>query len=433
MAFEIITGPRLNIVGRGAAWGSTPIAGVSDELTGDKFSTRLPIGNLYNGAPAIPGEFWSTVTAGSATHTLIVAANLLACGDGEQATAVGWTGSAAGVTVATSATHAYRGAKSLLVTNGTGGTGYGYQQVTVQAGEPLKIDCAVGYQSAGITSSIEIVDPRGYYLNSTGTWQLARSQVVLGGAAFVAAALSFTAPTLSEAGDSSVVLEVRLHADGTAGGTAYGEMQLAPTVDFIGLFGHNIPSSATVIVKGYLDGDDASPATLATWASPRAPIGWYPSASVWGYGLYTLTLSWPVQRPTTSTTLTGSYIGELVLGKRLAFLQGPDYPVSVEWQHRQARSETPSGSSYALTRAYHPLRRVTMPLDLRETSRAQVRDSMLIASRFGADRCVLVPTEADSDLCILGRLRETATFARKGITTTACEIEVLEDALPTMA
>jgi hypothetical protein len=424
--FEIVAGPHYNAVGRGSTYGSTPLGPVTASY--GTLSTAFPLSSLYDG---LASEYarWTDYRN---VYSFDVAVNLLRNGDGEEATAVGWTGVSA--TVVTSATHVYKGAKSLKVTNTVSGvTGYAYQRVTVQAGAALALTYGIGWPTgaAPAYARIAIFDPRrAMYLSALGVWSNSETYIASSGSAdfSMAGTFEFSAPSVTDWGDVIGELEVRLFAKPVSG-TAdyYYEALLSPRLDFIGLFGHNFPSNAQITLTSYSDWWALGTGTVrATLASVLSPVAWYCCPSPLAYPFYRV----QVVYPNGSTPRSLPYIGEFVLAKRTAFEDNPDYPLALEQRWLQSRTPTPGGVLWSTPLGGHGPRTASMPFDLSSAGRQQMRDYVQRMTRGGLDRCVLVPTEVDAEVCALGRIGESGTYGYVNFARTSFELTFSEDALP---
>jgi len=426
MASEIIAGPFFNAVGRGAAYGATPSGPVAAVAGAGTPSTGFGLSALYDGLQSSYFR-WSDLLG---AYSLDLGLNVIDVGDGELASLSGeW--SVSGATVATSGTHAYKGSRSLKVTNTVGGAaGYAYQREKVQAGMTLVLTYAIGWRTAGNARLAVFDTRRARYLTNAGAWSDSLAYVASNAAADFSSAgsLTFTAPSVVEWGGRTGELEVRLYSDPGAGtGDVYGEVLLSPMIDFVGIFGHNIPSNATITLSSYADWWHGGVATVrGTFDAVLSPVAWYAAKTPFTFPFGRLTIT----MPNGSTARSAPFIGELVLGQRLALLDPIEYGFSLEQRYSQSRRVTSGGVTWATALGGNGSRKLSAPFDLSLPGRQQMRDYVQLMNRGGIDRCVLLTNEIDSEFCALGRIAETGTYGYHAFSLTSFELGFEEDAFP---
>lgn len=419
MAVEVIAGPLYNALGRGVAYGATPSGPVS-LWGGGTARTSFGLSGLWDGIPASPmimNEVYST-------YYLDIGVNLVQCGDGEQATAVGWTGSAA--TVATSATLAYKGAKSLYVSS-SAAAGYASQVISVQAGEALGYHVAL----AGETAKLVIYDRNTCrYLAPGGTWQTGFIAVFSGtSASFTSATGTFTAPTASEWWAPMGDLEIKVYpSEDMLGGACYAEVLVYPLINFVGLFGHNVPPATTMSLTSYANWWHGGTATVvASSTTQRRPVAWISTAGDLAAPFYRFALVTAGGDPFESAW----WGGELVLGRRRPLSVGADYPARIEMVHPQLRATTRGGTTWSVAAARYPTRQLILPFEVGSAAALELQDLALM-TRGGQTPVVILPTDTHPNVCILGRTSERQTYSLLNFARQAAELVVSEEAFPSV-
>jgi hypothetical protein len=418
--FKILTGPLMNLVGRGAAYGSGPTAGLAAHQTVDSL---FPISNVRDGKPASPTK-WAAIQTDFGFQC---AANLLVNGDFEQGT-TGWTAVGVTHTSETGVGNYHKGSKSAKLVSGVGGGGFIVQDVTVQAGEYLQLWAAA--KSDGLNGawvSLRCLDTF-KDLNGAGQWVAAGTTCMSKIAATMGAftPVTFRAPTLAETGKATVTLEVILQL-AAAGQTAYfDEVLLVPGFNFFGVFGHNLsPGGTSRVYTGGADYWHSPSYTSALEASSLA------GQVVFAYSptmIYSPFLAW---RGNPSVQLVPPGVGEVVIGQAVELGQNPDYPVAFEYQEPNVRFRSSAGTQWVLPRGGHPLRKATLSFAyLSEADYLQARDVLFGMSRGGAYPLVLIPTETDPGTAMYGRLEDSTTFRRDAFAKRMAEFIVQEEALP---
>ena len=419
MPIEVISGPHYNAVGRGMAYGATPTAAVT--LYGGLTAlASWPVEALYDGIPASP--MGSSAEYG--TYYFDISLNMIPCGDGEQASAVGWSTTAC--SIATSATNVFKGAKSLSLWS-SAGAGRGYLTIQVQAGDRLGYHVALGYVSAPDTAKLVVYDPQlGRWLAADGSWSAVFTAAFESSetAAFESKKATFTVPSVSEWLTPAGELEVSIYpSDSGGGGNCFAELVLYPMVDFLGLFGHNLPAAAAVSLTSYADWWHGGAATVeASWSSPQRPVAWLPIGTPLAHPFYRLTIAAsPFQL----------WCGELVLGRRSTLSAYSEYSPRLEIVHPQVRNVSRGGSGWAQAAARYPIRSLSLPFDVDSAAAAEMQD-LGAMTRGGQTPIVLLPGDTHPDVCMLGRIQERQSFAMPNFLRQTTELFVVEEAFPSL-
>jgi len=428
--FKILSGPRLNLLGRGAPYGSSGQYGVISDPTAD---ANYPIANLYDGRPANPCR----LTAAALGQSITFSNNLIPNGDFEQGI-TGWTAVSATPTSESGAGNFHKGSKSLkLVTSAPNG----YAQpadVIVQAGEYFQVWAAAksdGNSSASVrVRCLETARD----LKSDGTWDALGTNVMTktGNTMTAFTPVAFRAPSFVELGQATATLRVMLIGSANAMTLYFDEVLLVPGFNFIGVFGHGWPASSGL----YVDDSGASYWHSPSWSG--ALVGTAGNAALvrqsagvqagsMQYSPFPRVNIAPGGSLATILSPLVPWVGELVVGQTRDLGRNPDYPFSIENRAPNVRYATAAGSQWALPRGASPLRRVTMSVAYHSDADYQAdRDAIYGMSLGGAYPLILIPTETDASEAIYGRLEDSASFQRVGYGERRVEYVLQEDALP---
>jgi hypothetical protein len=410
MAFQFLAGEHFNHLSRALQVTPNPAA-----------DSAFPVGGLSDGRANIPFRF----SAEQADSTIQV--DLSAIPDPSfEAGVAGWV--ADGGTLTQDGAQHYSGTYSAKLTS-TGVAQY-YYEFDAVPGETRRLSWALFGSGAAAAAIVWIYNPRTKkYLQANGTW--GAFFAALGtqtAAAWATGGLTYTVEPFSSTLEVTTRLRVYLRL--SAAGTVYfDDIVDVPGVSWASIHGHDLTPAVVPTIQ-YSDG----PSPWATAVTPtlrrRACYGTF---AVQYYRYWRLLLSGGA--PLLSTPAPpGPYIGEFVLGQYGSLLTPPDYPLTIEVDEAQVRSSTPQGAEHVYSRGGAERYRLTMPFVWTSDAKyQQARDQIYIVSRGGKHPLVVVPTETDPDLCILGRGRATLTPARTAYNRREGEIEVLEDPLPLMA
>ena len=247
MAFKYLTGPNINNVSRGQAYGATPTGPI---LCSASLDASYPLANLYNTISTLPVRLAAATTGAYFTFSN----NLLVNGDMEQGSTApvpGWTNYGT-ATLSIDATYPHKGSKALKIITGAQWTG-AYQTVTVRAGEYLQLWAAA--RSDGTNDAYIILRclETSQDLNSSGVWAaIGTANVMLKTAATMAAftPVTFRAPTFAELGKATCTLQVILLGEGNGMTLYFDEVLLVPGIDALTVHGHGFDASTGVALFG---------------------------------------------------------------------------------------------------------------------------------------------------------------------------------------
>jgi len=383
MAFRFAAGAKVNHLAR------VPAAQIGSSPAGDAFFGASFLGDQRCDAPFR----FSSIAADSYVN---VDLNLVTNGDAELGNATGWTSN--GGTLTADAVTKNNGTYGLKLTNGAAGEYY--QDVTVRAGEAMKLEWALFGGGGAIAAAIRLQNRQtGKYLQPGGTWSTAidiDSQTTAawkpGGAG--TSTLQFTVESFATCMKDQVTLRlaIRLSASGTV---YFDDISLYPATDFCGVFGHNIDAVLAPELRSGISG-----ATLESSFSfaVRQPL-FFAVASSPIYQRY-------LRLKLTGTPVVQTWIGEWLLGQLSSFQRNSSGPAKIAYARRQVRYEMRSGMLVAAAIGPEPVRTVTLPFQHELLAQwQQLRDELFRRASGGVFPALIVPTEAESELCFFGTLQ----------------------------
>lgn len=211
---------------------------------------------------------------------------------------------------------------------------------------------------------------------------------------------------------------------GTYDSTSYvwvSDPGLTASQDFVALVGHNIPDNATVTWSDGTNTRVIVPARPSVYATGTASIerNW------------TLTITVPTN---TAAFTSAPYIGELWAGRLIDLTACPGYPFDIKEEDLgQVRLEGGLGRESVFTEMEYPNR--SFKLRFKTTNDAQyedARDTLLRASRYGADPIILAPVDALEGAGTIwhGRIGQDVTFSRTTLTKRTFDVDLRESPFP---
>ncbi len=412
-----------NFVGMGVPYGTAPTPAVSSLFPAA--DPAYPIAALFDKATS-PVFKWAALEN---AYVLDVSTNVVPDGDGSQATVpADWV-----VTGGTLTRFVGIGVDPhhYLLSLQPDAPGLGAVSarcdVTVPAGTYWQFAAHVCGGSAGRVGRIAVIDlERGgtYYLAADGTWstspmwlastdQRPWTEVVVE---------EFRVPTFAEWGRRSgklrILFESPAHAT-DSGDVDMDEVLLFPTkLDVVAFVGHNFPSDSILRVLSFGDRWWGGPGTYH-WETEavgamRQPIGWVcqPEAPI-----TSPCLRLTVQLPNGGIASRYPQIGELFLGRTIAFPRSVRPGWRTEWKEDQPRQQTRGGLWTTRSQQYPP-RRIPISMDLDGESASlewpSLRDDVMIASGMGVDPSLLLPArDTEPDWCLYGNFADSLQLVRK--------------------
>lgn len=402
MSFHVVAGRYANHLERALSVTMTPSA-----------DAAYPVGGLYDRRSSYPAKF------GSIAADSTIVADLCALSDPSFEVGVSsWT--AASGTLDRSNAQANTGTYSARFV----AAGSWYRDFTARAGEVRQISAAL-YGGGGAVASIVRLYcvETGHYLQAGGaSWAAASADLFSRTtASWATSTQAYTVEPLGTTLTDTVTL--RVYVVQTGAGTTYRDDVVdIPGTTWASVHGHNLSAAVVPVV-------DSSPDNSA-WTTRLTPTlrrdCFYGSFAVQYVRYWRLKLG--------GTPGAVPWLGEFVLGQYESLTCAPDYPVSIEYLEPEVRQMTAQGGQYVYGRGGGPARRLGMVFRFRnDTEFQQVRDTFFRGSRAGAWPLVVVPTETDPDVCILGRTQEGLLTSRISYAIRTGELEVVEEPLPLMA
>lgn len=431
MSFNHLSGPLLNLVGRGAVYGASKSGPVILGL--GSADAAYPLANVYNGVPALPFRL-SAVSTGT---YVAFSNNLIYNGDFEQTGLTGWTATSATLTSETGAGYFHKGAASMKVVASGANGGAVADTVLAQAGEYFQVWAALrgdGTNNARVT--VRCLDTN-QDLSSAGAWSPVGTFAMTRSTATMAALtpVTFQVPSFATLGRSTARLQVRVTA--AAASTFYvDEVLLVPAIDFVGIFGHGFDASSGVSL---------ATSGASYWHSPSFSIAFGAAANVLCarqtpalvhssrvYDPFPGVFFYPGGAYGTYATIAAPWIGELVVGQTRTLPRSPQSIVLAPQFRGQQRGATSGGSTAVYNANAFAAREVRLALQTGSLDELRGFESEILGmSDGGRYPTVLLPQGLDAGTAIYGRVEPGLSFAVTdllGYSTT--EVVVTEEPLP---
>lgn len=387
--------PRaLNLLSRGTTTLSTGSA-----------ASGYPLTYLYDGKPSVP-----LVLAAAGNFTVDVDGDLLqgigACETFSGGVATGWTNGSTGTGVLAQGSGAgffHGGSSSQKVTSGAAGVGRAQVDKVVRAGEVISGDFWLKTDGTA-TICVRLQDLSTGKFWDGSAWQSSASNWTTHNTTTwtektPTAATVDTAANL-RAGATTLRLSFVVDSATAAGDGYFDDVAIWPSVDFVGIFGHNIPIGATVELKS---------STSSGWGSPTTEA----TLTVYQPSFYAL-LAAPVAKRYWRLQVTDAiadaarYVGELAISSAVTLTRAPDYPIRSPRSWRTGRGETVLGHPHVAQRASQPTRTLDVTWSTSTAAEwREVRDSIFLAAAGDFRDIVLIPRDDDPETCIFGRLAPT--------------------------
>lgn len=403
MAFRYIAGPNLNHLTRAAnAPSMSPAA-----LAG------FPATNAYDNRSSRPAVFGTA----SSESTFTVDLNLIAGSDFETASDITYWTTLGNGSVVHSTSDSWSGDGSMIVDNGVASQAIAYQDVQARAGEELNFYGA----TSGAESYIRIRNRQtGNWLDTAGDWQATEQYVVASTDSnwhegFV---YQFAVEDLATCITDTVTLRVYLHTKSFGAG-AYDQIELYPSISWVSVHGHNVPPYVTLLLDGSADG--ASWAEYDTFTQKRDSFVYVTANDYYRY--------WRLRFDGYPDGLM--YMGEVVFGQHRELLHNPIYGGTLRWQEQQTRIVTDYGEPFVQLHNQLPQRTLLLNFTHHgSTEYEQFHKELFRASRGGGNVICVQPVEMDSDVVVLGRVRDTVEILKHTPYERSTSLEIAELPLP---
>jgi len=401
MAARILTGPLFNFLARAKAVTMYP----------DVANANFPATNLYDDSPSRMAQF----NAASSDETVLVDLQHLLNGDMEGGFTGGipnsWTKIGGGVTSDSTAAATVHGGTHAVAIDSSSGTTAVSQYITGKPGEAWVVTAWARSAASGAVASLYIRN------NLTGKWWAGTSWAGTSSAAaqnssssYVQLSASFTleaTPLLYNLGTTPL----RVLLEGRNGGASssdhvvyFDDVEAYPKVDYVGIFGHNIDPCISPTLQSSSD-------TLA-WTTQASvgvlPLTFYSVLSAAVGARYWQVVFGGTQLHGGSTapgTPVPIWLGEMVLGQSVTLLRPQDYAPKIKHHEAQVRTVAPAGQQFVFVLGGGAVRTLTLGYtETATTEYQQLRDQVYRQARGGRDSIVVVPWDANPDVCVYGRL-----------------------------
>lgn len=408
MAFKLITGPYLNHLTRVAT------APVPNPTMLTLFDSPYAYDNRASKA--------AMFSVAQEDSVFPVDLNLLAGSSFESADdAAAWDVLGAG-TFSSSTDQAVGGTHSGKLEVETGATeAIAYQDVLARPGEALNLDgnvmCPAGADKAHIRIRNRVT---GRWLKSDLTWSDSLEDYYeTTGSAWESFDDTFTVESLAICKSDTVLLRVYLHSEDDA---YFDDVILFPSLNAASIHGHNVPECIVPTLQ-YSD-DNSSWSTQEAMTLRRDSFcSALSSLQVHRY--------WRILFDGTPDTDCLIYMGELVMGQYFELAKNPFYGATLGYIEKQSRQEGDAGEEFVHLHNQQPQRSLKLAFAFRDdASYEEFRSVIFRGSRGGANLIWIVPTEMDSSVVILGRVREQIMSDKSDTVSRSGDLEILEAPLP---
>lgn len=412
-AARILTGPRFNFLSRALAITLSPDA--ADPL--------FPSAGLYDDRPATICKF----NAATANEQILVDLNHILNGNMEggfvAGVATSWTKAGAGA--CTSEGTIVHGGTAAQKINSAAGNGTNiFQMATLRPGESFKATVwgATGAGSATVFLIIQNELTQNYWNGAAWTSvfsDCARSN----SSSYVQLSTTSNSPVVETSplmlwyGTARLRMWLQVNVGGASTSDTVGyfdDAEIFPAVDTAALFWHNLDPA---LVVNWASGATTSAFTTQSVMSVL-PISFYSVLATPTFARY-----WLMQFVGTQIvggtpgTVTPIWFGEYVLGQSTALLRQNDYNLVTKHHEFQNRVVSQVGDQYVYVLGGGPTRTLTIAIaETAATEYKQFRDAIMRHSRLGRDSCVLIPWDADPDVCVYGRFAPDVTETRELLT-----------------
>lgn len=392
--FLFVSPQVLNLLARGVTTLSTGTA-----------NSLHPITNAYNGQPSKP-----LILSAAGSYTITVDGDLTQGYGAIEGTfsggvAPGFTDGSTGGGVPAeegAVVHSGGSTKAQKLTASTGSrVARVYRDVLVRAGEELSYEAYLsGDGTATVYARAQDLNTGKWWDGSA--WQSSVSSIGSRATATYAATTdTITAETAVNLRAGLTTIRFSFVVDGSvATGSGYvDDFAVWPSVDFCGIFGHNIPIGATVLFRSSTSSGWGAPTTQATMTVYQPSFFSVLAAPV-------AERYWRFQVTDAIASVT-PYVGEVVMGSTLALTKSVDYPLETTRMYRHTRMEGPLGHVFVGQRSARPSR--VLPLTwgvMSAASLREIRDQLYLAAMGDLHSLIVIPRDDDPELCIYGRLQD---------------------------
>lgn len=397
MSFLYMTGSRFNLFGRGTVTVSPAESSVA------------PKAGLFDSDPSTPHIAGSI----AADSYMRVQCNLVTNGGFETSTLSGWTSENSGAGVApaeeTGGGNYRSGSKSVYLSTGFGSSPVSkvYQDITVNAGESIKVSAWVKTSSTDHTGAVVLRNLKTgkYYDGSTNAWTSTSSDRV--GSSNATSFTQITETLTVEDHDTcradtvTLRLSLELSTSGVfSGGLYFDDVLVVPGVNFASIHGHNYGNAISPLVQS---SDDASSWTTRATMTIQRPAFFSTFSTI--YAEY-----WQIKLQ--GTPHEAPYTGEAVLGQYSTSTTAPMWGLPKTRNTPGVRSKGPSGRPHVYTYATDPPQDIELTFSARTAAASrELADGLWLRSGQGLYPVILVPIDTETDV-YFGRFMDPVTVER---------------------
>lgn len=356
----------------------------------------FPRANLYDGLPSKRYKVGSTTTP----VFLTTDQNLVVNPGFESSPLVNWTSGDTGTGVSSdTGVTVHSGAHALKVNGGAAGVAQRSQSYIVRSGERLFVSAWM--RGPGGTARLRIFDfATSKYLTSGGTWTSAATDLLTSAnAVYEQKTFAFQVESFDVHQSPTTTLALILYT--TSNGDAFfDDVALFPTINFCGIFGHNIQpgfgGGGTTITFASSDDGFVSTSTIEATMTPYQP-SFYATITPANHQYWAFTVNGPNIIGLAAAPI---WIGEMVFGYVETALTSPEYPFTTSRVDPQLRSD---GGEYAFLQRNSESPGVMLPTLSARNEAAYLEQVQNIWKMSRGDTIVVVPVDGERRV-MLGRL-----------------------------
>lgn len=389
---------------------------VSDE------NSLFPKEQLYNGRIDEPAEFGSN----GADRTVTVDMNIAENGGFETSTLDGWTDASTGTgAIAEETSNVNTGSNALNCDGNSSGVGQAQRDYVVAAGKLYTIAVSLrGTAAASAVAKFRVYNVQtGNYLTSAGAWTATPTDLFTEATdTYDDESLEFTVESYATCQADKMSLRIICYCDDD-GSAYFDDIALYPTINFLGVFGHNIAPVVSPQFRSSTDNFSAVD-TLEATLTPLQP-------AFFGY------LSTAVARRYWRIVLSGTNVAapwlSAVIGYANTHSGSRAYGTGNIRGKEQSRNRTQSGQQFvtAVGGRAVPSARWDFKVPT-ESAAVETRDQIYERSGYGELPIVIVLRDSDTEQVVIhGRVESVFSYAHTLIDEWEHGMEIVGDPFPT--
>jgi hypothetical protein len=312
---------------------------------------------------------------------------------------------------------------------GASGTAQLQQDVIVRAGERLNIEAWLLSDGTGGVMRFRIYNPHSaHYLKTDGTWASTTEDLFTeAGGNYSQKTKAFTVESQATLRSELTTLRIIGICNSANKVGFLDDVTLWPDLDFASVHGHNLDAGIVAEWRHSTDAFGSSNDLVGGAAVPVYRPSFY-SAPATGS-----TRRWHRLKAvgTNSAAAGAIYYGEAVLGQRLSLVAHPAFPMRIEPMLPTLRGRMGVSANLIELHGRAIPRRLTLPFDYAGIPEYQeARDAVYQRTLEGFHPLVIVPDDADPEVCVWGRLVGGGGYDRGTWSLRHRELVIEEEAFP---